>query len=68
MVISVGGPFHAGGVVRSSSGMIDRLRLRRIVWRKVFDRSMESGWSFDWTLMTKAEQMAGHGLTWKPRR
>ena len=53
-----GGPLHAGGVVEYSSGMMDRLRLRRIARRYASDRSLGSDWSFDWTSMTKAELTA----------
>lgn len=57
-MISVGGPLHAGGVVECLSGMMDRLRLVRIAGRYASDRSLGSGWSFDWTPMTKAELTA----------
>jgi hypothetical protein len=58
VTISAGGPFHTGGAVGSSPGTIDRLRLRRIARRYASDRSLGSGWSFDWTSMTKAELTA----------
>jgi len=58
VMISVGGPFHAGGVIGSSSGAMDRLRLRRIARRYASDRSLGSGSSLDWTSMTKAELTA----------
>jgi len=58
VTISVGGPFNTGGAAGSSSGAIDRLRLRRIARRYASERSLGSGWSFDWTSMTKAELTA----------
>ena len=47
MTISAGGPFHGGGAVGTSLGMMDRLRLRRIARRYASDRPLESGWSCD---------------------
>jgi len=58
MTISRGGPFHAGGAAGSSSGEMDRLRLRRIARRYASDRSPGSGSSLDWTSMRKAELTA----------
>ena len=58
MIISMGGPFHAVGAAGSSPGAMDRLRLRRIARRYASDRSVGSGWSLDWTSMTKVELTA----------
>ena len=65
VMISVGGPFHAGGAAGTSSGAMDRLRLRRIARRRASDRSLESGWSLDWTSMTKAELTAENRPAWE---
>ena len=57
VTISTGGPLHFGGTARSSPGVTNRLRLR-IARRYAPDRWLESGRSFDWTPMTKAELIA----------
>ena len=58
MTISEGWPLHAGGAAGSSSGAMDRLRLRRIARGYASDRSVGSGWSFDQTPMMKVELTA----------
>ena len=58
MMISVGGPLHTGGTVGTSSGMMDRLRVRRIARRYASERSLESDSSFGWMAVMKAELTA----------
>ena len=58
VIISAGGPLHAGGTVGTSSGMMDRLRVKRIARRYASERPLESGSSFGWMAVMKAELTA----------
>lgn len=58
VTISLGGSSWTGGTVGVSFGIAEWLRVRRMAWRRAADRSLGSGWSLDWTSMTKAELTA----------
>ena len=58
VTISVGGFSWTGGTVGVSFGMAEPLRVRRMARRRAADWSFGSGWSPDWTSMTKAELTA----------
>jgi len=58
VTISPGGSSWVGGTVGISFGIADWLRVRRIARRRAAVWSFGSGWSFEWTSMTKAELTA----------
>ena len=55
VIISLGKSSWAGVTAGGSWGIADWLRVRRIARRRAVDRSLGSGWSFEWTSMTKTE-------------
>jgi len=67
VTISLGGVFWAGGTVGVSPGMADWLRVRRIARRRAADWSFGSGWSCEWTSMTKAELTAENRPAYESR-
>jgi hypothetical protein len=54
VTISLGGSSWTGGTMEVSPGIADWLRVRRMARRRAADCSFGSGWSFEWTSMTKA--------------
>jgi len=59
------GVISMGGTVGIVFGIADWLRVRRIAWRRAAVWSFGSGWSFEWTLMTKVELMAENRPTYE---
>jgi hypothetical protein len=58
VTISLGGFSWTGGMMEAPPGIADWLRARRMARRRATDCSLGSGWSFEWTSMTKAELTA----------
>lgn len=58
VTISLGGSSWADGTVGAPPGIAVWLRVKRMARRRAADCSLGSGWSFEWTSMTKAELTA----------